>query len=122
MELGVAAKTNTWSTESTFGWEEKRLSASRKASSLVLSVQRSYSRDNDSETSVGPRICSPMAASVTPSLPSRRPSLCNGVVAEQGGCDAQGRCRAVRHQRQGDLVGCEACYGSLRLSCALAVR
>ena len=60
----------------------------------------------DSETSVGPRICSPMAA--TTSL--RRPEsarlchalvgketvhLCDGVVAEQRGCDARGRCRVL---------------------------
>ena len=39
--------------------------------------------------------------------------LCDGVVAEQRGCDARGRCRVlvcgrtVRHQRRDDLVGCE---------------
>ena len=39
--------------------------------------------------------------------------MCDGVVAEQRGCDARGRRRvlvggrAVRHQRRGDLVGCE---------------
>ena len=58
-------------------------------------------------------ICSAEAASVTPSLPARRPSTCAVVVAEQRGCDARGRCRVlvccqtVGHQRRGDLVGCE---------------
>ena len=39
--------------------------------------------------------------------------MCDGVVAEQRGCDARRRRRvlvgggAVRHQRRGDLVGCE---------------
>ena len=39
--------------------------------------------------------------------------MCDGVVAEQRGCDARGRCRVlvrgrtVRHQRRGDLVGGE---------------
>ena len=50
-------------------------------------------------------ISSAEAASVTQTV-----HLCNGVVAEQGGGDARGRCRvlvggrAVRHQRRGDLV------------------
>ena len=65
----------------------------------------------------------------------------DGVVAEQGGGDARGRCRvlvggrAVRHQRRGDLVGREdvlvrarpvgqqrAMAACVCVSCALAVR
>ena len=49
---------------------------------------------------------------MTPSLSANKPSvhLRDGVVAEQRGCDARGRCRVlvcgqtVRHQRRGDLV------------------
>ena len=82
------------------------------------------------ETFVGPRICSPMAATTSSAPPSsgKRTAvqtrgselagqeavhLRDGVVAEQGGGDARGRRRVlvggrpVRHQRRGDLVGRE---------------